>query len=163
MRRVALRKRDAGRILSELRALGMEVDCDLLERLESGKYTILLCDGFPMALEAGERIVPTLMAVAKFRPPLPRVLVDEGAVPYVMNGARVMGPGIAEVKGEVSEGDVVLVCGPDGKIIAVGISRRDKYGLLSKEKGVAVANVHHVGDRVWRDFSHFLVRARGGH
>lgn len=162
MRRRALRKRDARRILSELRAIGVEADCDLLERLETEKYALFLCDGFPIALESEGRVVPTLMAVARFRPRLPRVMVDEGAVPYILNGAKVMGPGIHDVRGEVSEGDLVLICGPDGRILAVGISNRDRVALLSRAKGVAVRNLHHVGDRIWRNFSHVLVRGRGG-
>ena len=162
MRRRALRKREGRRIVMELCSLGIRAKCDLVERIETDRYTLFLCDGFPIALMGEGRIIPTIMAVVRHKLQLPRVFVDRGAVPHILNGARVMGPGITDVKGEVSEGDIVLICGPDGKILAIGVSRRDRDGLLSRARGVAVENSHHVGDAIWRDFSHVLVRGRGG-
>lgn len=52
--------------------------------------------------------------------------VDEGAVRALLNqGASLLPSGIVEVHGPFSEGAVVEICGPDGEVVARGVSVYD--------------------------------------
>ncbi|MFP3208330.1 MAG: PUA domain-containing protein [Nitrososphaeria archaeon] len=77
------------------------------------------------------------------------VVVDEGAVRHVVNGANVMRPGIVEYSGFES-GDVVVVREKAyGKAIAVGIALMPSGELPRISKGPVVRNVHHLRDAAW--------------
>jgi len=94
-------------------------------------------------------LIPFLTAVEKFYLPLPKVIVDLGAVKPIASGAHVMGPGIREVSGDFSEGDIVVVL--DEKIkaaIAIGKALRPSNEV--KERGRSILNLHHAGDSIWR-------------
>jgi PUA domain protein len=73
-----------------------------------------------------------------------------GAVPFVVNGADIMVPGIRSVSQNAKPGDVVLVVEEKyGKGLAIGIMLIEREEILKKGKGKAVKNVHHVGDEIW--------------
>lgn len=86
---------------------------------------------------------------------LPRVVVDMGAVPYVVNGADVMAPGVVRVEGKFLEGGLVVVVDENhGQPLAVGTSVFsaeiiDRMGR-NKEKGRVVISLHHAGDSFFK-------------
>ena len=85
----------------------------------------------------------------RLRLPIPRVVVDLGAVKPIASGADVMGPGIKEVEGSFNPGDLVAVV--DEKIravIALGIAQRSSDE--AKERGKTIKNIHHAGDTIWK-------------
>ncbi|MBP5203169.1 MAG: RNA-binding protein, partial [Candidatus Methanomethylophilaceae archaeon] len=72
-------------------------------------------------------------------------------VPFVTNGADVMGPGILEADPSVAEGDLVWIRDVRNKMpLAVGVSLRSAEGLCSKEPGKAIKTIHFVGDKLWK-------------
>ncbi len=81
-----------------------------------------------------------------------------------------MVPGIVEVQGEFSEGDVVVAVyrgeGGTEAPIMVGVarmaSRELREAVESRSRGVAVKKLHHVGDKVWEAARAIRVRRRGG-
>ncbi len=89
---------------------------------------------------------------------LPRVVVDMGAVPYVVNGADVMAPGVVRVEGEFVKGSLVVVVDENhGQPLAVGNSVFsaeiiDRMGK-NKEKGRVVISLHHAGDSFFKTTS----------
>jgi len=94
-------------------------------------------------------LIPFLIAIERFDLPLPKVVVDLGAVKPIASGAHVMGPGIRDVKGEFSEGDLVVVVDEKlGAVIAIGKALRPSSE--AKERGRTVQNLHHAGDSIWR-------------
>ncbi|MCC6029158.1 MAG: hypothetical protein LM591_03350 [Candidatus Korarchaeum sp.] len=104
----------------------------------------------PILIELPDgRLIPFLTAVEKLRLPIPKVVVDLGAVKPIASGADVMGPGIKEVEGNFNPGDLVAVVDEKLKaVIALGIAQRSSDE--AKERGKTIKNIHHAGDTIWR-------------
>ena len=86
-----------------------------------------------------------------YKPGKRAVTVDMGAVPYVTNGADVMGPGITEADPEIAEGDMVWIRDArNGAPLAIGVALRSGEALASKEPGKAIKTIHFVGDKLWK-------------
>jgi len=77
------------------------------------------------------------------------VVVDEGAVRYVVNGASVMRPGIVEYSDFDADEVVVVREITYRRPIAVGIALVPSKDLAAMAKGPAVKNVHHLRDKAW--------------
>jgi PUA domain protein len=81
------------------------------------------------------------------------IVIDQGAIRFICNGANVMRPGIVRWAGEFQAGDIVAVKeAGHNKIIAVGVALVSSQDLSGISKGVAVKNVHYVGDPLWEAF-----------
>lgn len=79
------------------------------------------------------------------------MVVDAGAVPFIANGADVMGPGIVYADPDIMAGDLVVILEErHKKPLAVGRALRS--GQEMKGEGKAVKSIHHVGDRLWKSF-----------
>ena len=77
--------------------------------------------------------------------------MDMGAVPFITNGADVMGPGITDVDPDIKEGDMVWIRDIKNEIpLAVGIALRSAAELMEKKQGKAVGTLHYVGDKLWK-------------
>jgi PUA domain protein len=85
---------------------------------------------------------------------LPKVVVDMGAVPHVVNGAHIMRPGISEIKGDFGRGDLIVIVDEKfGKAVAIGLADIDSEAMKSMSKGKVITNVHYVGDMFWNSFN----------
>jgi len=81
----------------------------------------------------------------------PRVVVDMGAIRSIINGAKVMRPGIREMARGLAKGAIVIVSDEKfGKAISVGTLMDDSDSLLARESGAAIYNEHYIGDRYWK-------------
>ena len=152
MKRRRLRKKEAKRIAEEMQEFGFEVKGDM-DEVEFKGLKVILVDGEPILLEYDGRHYLTLFGLLKFRPERGKVTVDNGALPYIMNGADVMKPGIVYADEHIKEGDFVYVT-VEGKEspIAVGVALVDGPEMMG-EKGKAIKTVHHLKDDVWDFFS----------
>jgi len=111
---------------------------------------IYLQHGKPILMEDEGKVIPSLAMPQTLLNTLPRVVVDMGAVPYVVNGADIMAPGIRSASEGIKVGDLVLVVDEKhSKGIAMGILMMDREEILQKKKGKALKNVHYVGDEIW--------------
>ena len=116
----------------------------------TSRFNIYLIDKKPILIEKDEWAFPTLRG-AILRPfSGRRIVVDMGAVPYVVNGADIMRPGIVSVTPDVKAGYPALAVDEShGKPLAVVIPLYDADGVLALEKGKAAKNIHYVGDELW--------------
>ena len=77
------------------------------------------------------------------------MIVDAGAVRFVVNGADIMCPGIVRADPEIKEGDLVIIKEEThDKPLAIGralISGKDMVG----DSGKAIKSLHYVGDKLW--------------
>ncbi|MFH1398626.1 MAG: PUA domain-containing protein [Candidatus Woesearchaeota archaeon] len=106
---------------------------------------VILVNGVASFFYFESRIVPTL----KLNVGLPRVVVDMPAVPFMVNGADVMRPGIKEMD-KFGKGDfIVIVDERHFKALAIGLALFYSEDILRMEKGKVIRNLHWVGDRVW--------------
>lgn len=152
MRRRRLRKKEAKKVKAEVKeTAGVEVDGDM-DEVDFGNIKVILIDNEPLLINYDGRYYLSVYGVMKLRPEKYRVTVDEGALKFIMNGADVMKPGIVYADDRIKEGDFVYVTveGKDSPI-AVGLALCDGSEMIG-EKGKAVKNIHHLKDKIWKEF-----------
>lgn len=66
------------------------------------------------------------------------VVVDEGAVDFIVKGASVLAPGVNSADAGIVEDDEVIVLTPHEEVIAAGRARMSAGRMLTHEKGMAV-------------------------
>ena len=152
MKRQKIRKKETKIILREVeRETGIELKGEL-ERVEINGRIVYLLDNEPIIIEHDGRFYLTVYGVMKFRPSKGRVVVDEGALKFILNGADVMKPGIVEADPEIRRGDFCYVV-VEKKLtpLAVGIALVNGEEMIG-ERGKAVKNIHHINDKIWKFF-----------
>ncbi|WP_456327355.1 DUF1947 domain-containing protein [Archaeoglobus sp.] len=152
MKRYRLRKKDSKEISKFFeKNYGVSIKGDM-EKFEFDDLNIITVDNEPIILEYEGRYYFTVYGVIKFKPEKGRVVVDEGAMPYIMRGADVMKPGIVEADESIKAGDFVYVA-VEGKLtpLAVGIALINGVEMKGG-KGKAVKNIHHLKDKIWNYF-----------
>lgn len=130
---------------------------DRVELAEFDKTTdILLVNGRPTFIKRGGLIFPLVIALYELsntedlRNWKRRVVVDAGAVPFILKGADVMAAGITDADEGIREGDFVFVVEEDyGRPLAIGVALMDGRAMKEKPKGKAVKVIHHAKDRIW--------------
>ena len=151
-RRYRLRKdefkklaREAEDKFGEVIAGAIDKEVEILEP-ESG-IELIIGGGKALFFRKNGELFPTLNIVDVIK--IRRIVVDMGAVPYVVNGADVMGPGVVSADPEVEGGEVVVVVDErHGKSLAIGLALLAGNGM-KVPKGKVVKNLHHVGDKIW--------------
>lgn len=66
------------------------------------------------------------------------IIVDKGAVDFIIKGASVLAPGVNEADASIVEDDEVIVLTQDEEVIATGRARMTAQRMLTHEKGMAV-------------------------
>jgi len=62
-----------------------------------------------------------------------------------------MVPGITHIYKKFQRGDIVIVVEEKHeRVIAVGIALMEYDEIVKSEKGKAIRNIHHVGDKLWK-------------
>ena len=121
-----------------------------LEYVESDGQDFIFVDGEPLLFKINGKIFPTVKGALKLNPTRRRVVVDPGAVKFIINGADTMSPGIVEADPAINEGDLVIIVEQaHSKAIAIGralISGKD----MVRGKGKAIKSIHYVGDEIWK-------------
>lgn len=121
-----------------------------LEYVQTDKWDFVFVEGEPLLFKIEGKIFPTVKGALKLNPARRKVVVDSGAVKFIVNGADVMSPGIVEADPSIKEGDLVIVAEEaHGKALAIGralIAGKDMAG----GKGKAVKSIHYVGDEIWK-------------
>ena len=141
------------RILAELPFLNVSPK----KNLEIGtcdSYTVYFYEGQPILVEIEDKLVPLLRHVLRFNINdlrMPKVIVDMGAVKHILNGANIMAPGIVDIEGSFSKGDLVLIIDEKyHKPIAVGLALYSSDEIKHMKRGKVIRNIHYIGDKIWR-------------
>jgi len=114
---------------------------------------VFFADGKPWIVRVQGRLLPSLKYDVVLAM-LPKIVVDMGAVPHVANGAHVMRPGIRQIEGQFEKDDLVAIHDERyRKIIAIGLAEHDSESIRSMTKGRVIANMHYVGDPLWKSFT----------
>ena len=120
-----------------------------LELVETDEAEFIFVDGEPILFRIEGKIFPTVRGALKLAPSRRKVVVDPGAVRFIINGADVMGPGIVEADPDIREGDLVIVVEKaHGKALAIGKALIPGKDMVGKS-GKAIKSVHYVGDELW--------------
>jgi len=152
MKRHMLRKKETKMIIKQLKeTTGIEIKGEM-ERVEFNDEVVILVDGEPIILEYEGKYYFTVYGLLKFRPERGKVVVDKGAMPYIINGADVMKPGIIYADDNIKKGEFVYVVVEEKETpLAVGIALVDGKEMRNG-KGKAVKNIHHLKDKIWKYF-----------
>jgi len=126
--------------------LGVEIEGDAFERLETDDRNLVLVDGEPIVFEPEGEPFLTVRGANAFPPARRAVTVDAGAVSFVSDGADVMRPGITAADEAIDPGDLVVIQEEShGKSLAIGRARVPGPEMVGDE-GKVVDSIHHVGD-----------------
>lgn len=154
-KRHTVRKSEVAGIVRRLEAeLGAEADLFASDRIEvaetGGPIRFYYVDRQLLLFERAGILFPTLRG-AMARPfSARRITVDMGAVPFVVNGADIMRPGIVALTDDIrADGPALVVEERHGKPLAICIARLDADALRAETAGKVCKNVHHVGDEIW--------------
>ena len=153
-KRKRMREKEVKALAAQLTDIfGVEVftEKDAVDIAESTDFDLIFVNNDILGIIYEDRPFLTVRGILKYKPERRAVTVDMGAVPYVTNGADVMGPGIVDADQSISEGDLVWIRDIKNKVpLAVGVALRDGAGLAAKEKGKAIRTLHNVGDKLWK-------------
>nr|WP_209679845.1 RNA-binding protein [Methanohalophilus levihalophilus] len=150
--RVQLRKSDRKKLLDDLekRFKGLEsLEDSRLETIKADGTPVLLVDGQPLFFQESNVWFPTVKGVLEYGLDRYSVVVDKGAVRFVVNGADIMCPGIVSADPGVSEGDLVIIKEEGhNKPLAIGKALMDGPEMVA-DSGKAIKSLHYVGDSLW--------------
>jgi len=121
-----------------------------LERAVTGEdLDIIFVNAQPLVMIVEGQPFFTVLGAMELSPQKRLVIVDSGAVRFVVNGADIMSPGIVFADPEIVAGDLVVVAEEKHrKPLAIG--RALIPGTEMKGEGKAVKSLHHVGDQIWK-------------
>jgi PUA-domain protein len=124
---------------------------DAVDMAESSEYNLIFVGNDILGLMYEGRPFLTVRGVMRYRPERKFVTIDMGAVPFIINGADCMGPGITDADGSIEPGDMVWIRDVKNLVpLAVGISERSGEELKAKKGGKAIKSLHYVGDKLWK-------------
>ncbi len=153
MKKWVLSRRDSTEMISKIEAaLGLALNLPKSAQAQCAEpeegVVFVSIDGFEF-VQSGGRFFPFLGAPSTLAL-FPSVVVDEGAIRFLLNGADVMRPGIRKLDDWGAAGRTVVVKEEKkGRAIAVGDSIVAGAEAQEMSKGGCIKNLHHVGDRFW--------------
>lgn len=154
-KRHSIRKSQGTDLLARLaEQIGPSADlfrAEMVEVLETNaEISLFMVNKKPHLMDNGTWVFPTLKGAVQCPFPERRVAVDAGAIPFVVNGADIMRPGIVSVTDDVKAGlPVQIVDERHGKPLAIGIALFDAPEMRASTAGKMVKKFHHVGDEIW--------------
>lgn len=82
----------------------------------------------------------------------PSVTIDNGAVKFVCNGAKVLRPGIINFD-SFKKGEIVVVKDQmHGRALAVGLALEDSEVAKAMTKGYVIDTIHYISDKIWEAY-----------
>jgi len=156
--RYFLSSRDSKRVLKVLetlvgRTFGKRVEVEVFKTRQGIDFYAI--DGKVLLWSKGETFYPTLLLPLLYETALPKITVDEGAVPHVLNGADIMRPGVVSIEGEFEKNDTVVVFEEKyRKPICISLALYSSDVLSAMNKGKVFKNIHYLNDKLWK----FIVR-----
>jgi Predicted RNA-binding protein (contains PUA domain) len=139
MARHALSKKDLKALHEKLKSnnlWGAFLENSPIEVEEHKNRKCFSIGGTLIAMEDKE-FLPSLELINALKPEAHFLTVDDGAVPHIMNGAKLFGKGVVEVGGAIEEGSMVFIRDLKGRYIAVGKSLKNGDDLKASREGAA--------------------------
>jgi len=120
-----------------------------IETAMADDFPIVIVDSKVLLFQVGDIYFPTVRGVLELGLRKNVVMVDSGAVRFVVNGADIMCPGITSADPAIQPGALVIIVEEThDKPLAIGTSLI-QGAEMGANSGQAVKSVHHVGDKLW--------------
>ena len=136
--------------------LGMDIDLSdgFIELAHFEGRDILLLDrtvvGIKVEMGDSHKWIPTIRGILHWKPDRCWAAVDDGATPFLLNGADCMGAGVHIADPSVDAGGFVWVRDQDrGTPLAIGVALVDGNEMMEMRKGKAISTIHWIGDELW--------------
>jgi PUA-domain protein len=114
------------------------------------EFTVFLVNDSIDFMMYQDKVVLTLQGVNTYQLRNKYVVVDMGAVGFIIKGADVMAPGVTDADAGIQKDDLVWICDEKHrKPLAVGIALVTGEEMRTNKSGKAVKTLHYVGDRFW--------------
>ncbi|HHY01073.1 MAG TPA: DUF1947 domain-containing protein [Methanothermobacter sp.] len=121
-----------------------------VEILETELPDLILIDDEPLLMILNDKPFPTLKGALKRPMEDHVVVVDMGAVKFLVNGADVMSPGVVKADINIIGGDTVIIVDENHhKPLAMGVAIISGEEMVKNNKGKAVKTLHYIGDKIW--------------
>lgn len=145
MKRVQMRSKELNEMLKEY---SYEVSKkDTVELIDD---KIILVNKKPCFFYYEKRLVPTLHTLQE-KELLKKIVVDMGAVRFLVGGADLMRPGVKKIDPKIKKEDFVVVVDMNNtKPLIIGIALFDAGDMETLASGKVVKNIHYVGDSLWK-------------
>ncbi|MBD3229155.1 MAG: RNA-binding protein [Candidatus Lokiarchaeota archaeon] len=113
-------------------------------------FIVYITDGEFILFEMDGVLIPSLKAILNNKLDLPKVVVDTGAIKFVVNGADIMRPGIVQIDDDIEKGSYIKIVDENyNKALAIGKSLYNSDVMKKMEKGRVIKNIHHINDKIW--------------
>lgn len=146
MRTVQLRIKDVN---DKIKEYGIEFSKRDLVQLIDEK--IIVVNKEPSFFYYQTKLIPTLKLFLKRENILKKVIIDIGAIKFIINGADIMRPGITEIDLNIKKEEIIAIIDEKNhKPIAIGIALYNAEEMNSLTSGKVIKNIHYVGDEIWK-------------
>ena len=123
---------------------------DLVQQGTVEGFTLVSINKQPAFFYYQNRLIPMLNYLQNF-PLLKKVVIDQGAIKFIVNGADVMRPGIVSIEEGIQKDEAIMVIDVvHQKPLAVGIALYGSEEMKAMTKGKVIKNIHYVGDEIWK-------------
>lgn len=147
MRLTQLRSKEVNKLI---KAYGISLNKKDSVQLQEDEHKLILVNKKPQFFYYKGKIVPTLQLLQQ-KLVLKKIIIDSGAIKFVINGADVMRPGITEIEDGIENGDfIVIIDQNNGKALSVGIALLDAAEMRTATNGKIIKNIHFIGDGIWK-------------
>ncbi|HJJ55618.1 MAG TPA: RNA-binding protein [Methanocorpusculum sp.] len=155
-KRHAIKKSQLNTLKSKLtESIGIEnsdlFKSNMIEIAETvSEFNLYIINKVVMIMETEEWAFPTLRGVLSHPISGHKIVVDMGAVPYVVNGADIMRPGVVSVSDDVIENHPALIVDErNGSPLSISIPLYNADKIMALNSGKIAKNVHFIGDDLW--------------
>ncbi|WGI16678.1 RNA-binding protein [Methanonatronarchaeum sp. AMET-Sl] len=126
----------------------LDSDVEVAETDEG--HNLIFIDKEPVLMEFGDDVFLTIVGALNNDVDKRRVVVDQGAIPFLLNGADLMAPGVVTADVDIGVNDLFLVVEEEHeKPIAVCRAVEDGVFMVESDSGKVGENVHYVQDELW--------------
>ena len=130
--------------------LGIKIASETLDSGEFDGKQVYIEDHEIIAIDIGDSVFLTLKGILKIQPERYYVVVDDGAVKFLYNGADVMAPGILDADPNIAQGNIVWVKEEmHGQPLVIGTALISGPEMIESQKGKAIKTLYHLNDDLW--------------
>jgi PUA-domain protein len=148
LKKVTLRKSETKELNEKTAVFGFNITKN--DKVEIADGSLVLVNDKVAFFKISEKIIPSLKTALEGKVTLKKIIVDMGAVKFVVSGADIMRPGIVFIDEGIIKGEIIAVLDEKNKKpLAVGEAFFDTFEMKNMTSGKAVKNLHYVGDKLW--------------